>query len=156
MEMLVLRLQLLTQHRYTTFHIFFVIFLALISIIRFVLLVVYNSQSGSTMSQSTRIVNIVLTAIEMVIGIAQLVCWIAKKQSLPRFQDKIEININELNNSYVPSRGDFLSEKNLNRAQEDDFPYILPFVTVQKGKIRIVLQAMPRCTRTNLDNSHLE
>lgn len=55
------------------------------SIVRFVLLLVYNSLSESTMSFGDYIANVVLTGVEMVLGIGQLGCWIVKKQSLPKF-----------------------------------------------------------------------
>ena len=80
-EMLVLRLELLKENPYTPCHIYFFLFLAIMSIVRFVLSLVYNDK----LSQTQSITNSALYGVELSVSIIQLCAWVIKKQSLPKF-----------------------------------------------------------------------
>jgi hypothetical protein len=52
------------------------------------------------------------------------------------------MNIDDLrHHSLAPNRLDF-SERSFRKTNQDKFPYIIPFVSVENGKIRIILESI--------------
>jgi hypothetical protein len=73
--------------------------------------------------------------------IIQLAYWMIKKQTLPRFENPINIGTDILR---FPSRQAInrleLTERSGWKTNDDKFPYIFPVVSVELGKFRIILQ----------------
>ena len=70
---------MIKERPYTRGHIQFFTFLAVVSIIRFIIGVV------TTDDKTDCITNLVLTGVLMVISLIQLAYWLVKRQSLPKF-----------------------------------------------------------------------
>lgn len=67
--------------------------------------------------------------------------WVMKKQSLPQFQLYTNDEIKSLKHpSKLLQNIVDITERSFRRANDDNFPYIIPFVSVENGKIKIILE----------------
>jgi hypothetical protein len=75
---------------------------------------------------------------------------VVKKQSLPQFQVHTHAEIDSLRNHFKLLQNVIDTERSFRKASEDAFPYIIPFVSVDNGRIKIILQiASPSQTDPN-------
>jgi hypothetical protein len=132
-QLLVLRLELLKEQPYTPFHIAYFIYLCVFSISRLVLFLLNESQMFDTF-------NIVLSSVLILDSLLQLCYWIIKKQSLPQFLIPTNAEIDSLKHHSRLIQNVFdITEKSFKKKSEDNFPYIVPFVSVENGRIKIIL-----------------
>ena len=98
------------------------------------------------------IANLVLTGVLMIISIVQLLYWIVKRQSLPKFINaKMQMGMKEnLIGEDIPK------ERSMTREIMDDFPYLIPFVSVEKGEIKIILQLFIKSAKSSREPSSVE
>ena len=83
---------------------------------------------------------LIIECLFVVDSILQLIYWMIKKQSLPQFKVQTDSEIDQVRNEIVAivSRQD----KNINsywKLANETFPFIIPTVSVEHGKIRIIL-----------------
>ena len=103
-------------------------------------------------SKTDDIVNLVLTGVLMIISLIQLLYWIVKRQSLPKFINaKIQMGMKENLISEETQKG-----RSMTRDIMDDFPYLIPFVSVEKGEIKIILQLFIKSAKISREPSSVE
>jgi hypothetical protein len=88
---------------------------------------------------------LILSALIALDSCAQLAYWAVKKQSLPQFQRPTSRDIAPFRFGLTSNRprpdSSHISQC---PSSQDYFPYITPTVTVQNGRIRIVLERLSR------------
>lgn len=138
-QLAVLRLELNREQPYTSAHVFCFLYLAVLSLVRLGLTL------AAFLATSRNIASLVLSALIALDSCAQLAYWAVKKQSLPQFQRPTSRDIAPFRFGLTPSRPrPESSHVSQCPSSQDYFPYITPTVTVQNGRIRIVLERLSR------------
>jgi hypothetical protein len=89
-------------------------------------------------------------------SVAQFAYWVIKKQSLPQFQVHTHAEIDSFRNHSKLLHNVLDSDRSLRRDSLDTFPYIIPFVSVDNGRIKIILQiASPSPQNTERNDTGL-
>lgn len=130
-QLLVLRLELLKEQPYTRFHIAYFLYLCLFSIARLIIYFFY--QDNSTVIDKT------LSSVLILDSIVQFTYWMVKKQSLPQFQVHTNAEIDFKHHSRL-IENILETDRSFRNPSEDAFPYIVPFVSVDNGRIKIILE----------------
>ncbi len=85
------------------------------------------------------ITDFVLFGLLMADSFIQLIYWYVKRQSLPQFVRNDELNLEQLMETQN-IRTEFISDKILTLSNDTtNFPFLIPFVTVCNGQIKVVL-----------------
>lgn len=134
MQLFVLRMELVKEQPYTRFHLAYFLYLCLFSTARCTIFLLSEQDSED-------VLNAVLSALLILDSLALITYWVVKKQSLPQFQLHTNDEINALkHHSKLLQNVVDITERSFRKASDDGFPYILPFVSVENSRIKIILE----------------
>jgi len=75
----------------------------------------------------------------MTISIVQMAYWLVKRQSLPKYINPKLVAFDMIKEHEMQFQ-EFRNDRNMAKNVSDDFPYLIPFVSIENGQLRIVLQ----------------
>lgn len=129
-QLAVLRLELNKEQPYTSQHIYYFLYLALISIARLVFTLLDFIEAND------HTLNLTLASLLVADSTLQLIYWIAKRQSLPEFQTS-----QTAEKDFLKHESKILHHRQPShwKSKNDVFPYIRPLVSIEDGRIRIAL-----------------
>jgi hypothetical protein len=132
-QLLVLRLELRKEQPYTRFHLAYFLYLCLFSAVRLAVFLLNEAMEYDS-------VNIALSGVLIVDSVAQFTYWVAKQQSLPQFQVHTNAEIDSLKHQSKLIQNFLDTDRSFRKPSEDAFPFILPFVSVDNGRIKVILE----------------
>jgi hypothetical protein len=146
LELMVLRSELIKERPYTRCHVQFIIFLAIVSIGRFVAGMVTMDDKPECIANQT------LSGVLMAISIVQMAYWLVKRQSLPKYISPKLVAF-DIFKEHEMQFQEFKNDRNIAKNISDDFPYLIPFVSIENGQLRIVLQIYIKSVKSEPEES---
>lgn len=88
----------------------------------------------------------------MTISIVQVAYWLVRRQSLPKYINP-KLAAFDIFKEHEMQCQDFKKDRNITKNISDDFPYLIPFVSVENGQLRIVLQIFIKSVKSEPEES---
>jgi hypothetical protein len=131
----VLRLELKKEQPYTRFHLWYFVYLMVMSLARFTLTLL------DTLAGLNDLANLLISILLVADSAGQFAYWIKNRQSLPEFISHTheEIDESRYQSQFLQKRAE-IAKRSLHGFANDHFPYINAFVAYSNGKLRVSLE----------------